>query len=143
MGLPRGALADGADSQDFTFAVVNDVHYVDEKCGAWFAKVLEGMKEHRPDFCLLVGDLVEDGTAKQIGAMKELLAASKFPVHVVVGNHDHTPANDRSSGTVIWPKSSHTGPPCSAGWYAMKVTVKIAKKRATALSDRRPVALPA
>ena len=95
MGLPRGALADGADSQDFTFAVVNDVHYVDEKCGAWFAKVLEGMKEHRPDFCLLVGDLVEDGTAKQIGAMKELLAASKFPVHVVVGNHDHTPANDR------------------------------------------------
>jgi hypothetical protein len=97
LGLPAKALADAPDSEDFTFIVVNDVHYVDEKCGQWFAKVLDGMKKHQADFCLLVGDLVENGTAKQIGSMKDLLGGLKIPVHVVVGNHDHTPANDRKA----------------------------------------------
>ena len=105
MGLSRGALADARDSGDFTFIVINDVHLVDEKCGQWFAKVLDGAAKHRPDFCLLVGDLVEDGTARQIGTIKEVLGGAKFPVHVVVGNHDHTPRNDRRAFEQAFPKS--------------------------------------
>lgn len=94
--LARWAAAadDAKPAESFTFLVLNDLHYFDQRCTPWFAKAVEQMKAHQPDFCLVVGDLTEDGTRQQNGPIKELLDALKMPVHVVVGNHDHEARTD-------------------------------------------------
>jgi Icc protein len=42
----------------------------------------------RPAAVLVTGDLVNDGTAEQYAAVRELLAAVQVPLHVLPGNHD-------------------------------------------------------
>ena len=98
LGLPNPLFAqDAKPVEDFSFLVINDVHYFDQGCGQWFGKVLEGAKKHQADFCLVVGDLAEDGAVNQLGPMKELLAGLKIPVHVVIGNHDYTADDGRKA----------------------------------------------
>ena len=45
-GLWPGALrADGdAETGEFHFLVVNDVHYLDQRCGTWMERVIKQMK---------------------------------------------------------------------------------------------------
>src|SRR5258705_13134555 len=64
LGLWPGALrAQGkGNSGDFHFVVVNDVHYINEKCAAFLERVLQRIKAGAsPDFCLLAGDLSHHG----------------------------------------------------------------------------------
>jgi 3',5'-cyclic AMP phosphodiesterase CpdA len=94
--LARWAMAaeDAKASEAFTFLVLNDLHYFDRRCTPWFARAVEQMKGHKADFCLVVGDLTEDGARQQNGPIRELLDALKMPVHVVVGNHDYEAGNN-------------------------------------------------
>src|SRR5262245_9465006 len=99
-GLWPGAL-DAADAAagDFHFLVVNDVHYVDGKCGDWLAKVVKGMKARpeKVEFALLAGDLAEHGTKAQLGGARDAFKGLGVPVHVVVGNHDYQKGHDRKA----------------------------------------------
>ena len=54
---------------------------------------------------LVVGDTCEHGTAAELGGMKEILASTKLPTKVVIGNHDWTAQEDRKLYNQIWPDS--------------------------------------
>ena len=108
LGLWPGALrAEGrADSGEFTFIVVNDLHYQSERCGAWFERVVRQMKatDPKPALCLILGDYAEHGTAKEIGAAKDAFAGLGMPTFGVIGNHDYTAGDDRSAYEKLFPK---------------------------------------
>ena len=109
LGLWPGALrAEGrAASGEFSFIVVNDLHYQSEQCGPWFGRVVRQMKatEPKPALCLILGDYSEHGTAAEIGAAKDAFAGLGMPTFGVVGNHDHTTGDDRSAYEKLFPKT--------------------------------------
>ena len=57
------------------------------------------MKASAPtaEFCLLGGDLAENGTPAQLTLIKDAFAALGIPFHGVVGNHDYLSATNRSA----------------------------------------------
>lgn len=91
---------------EFTFIAVNDLHYSVALCRPWFDNVVRQMKASAPDaeFCLLGGDLADNGTRTQVGAIQEAFKALEIPCHAVIGNHDYQPAADRSAYEQIYPK---------------------------------------
>lgn len=101
-GLWPGA-AD-ADGGAFRFAVLNDLHYLNDKCAPWFEKVVRTVNSQSVDLVLIAGDLTEHGTAAQHGAIKEIVKGLKAPYHVVVGNHDYATQTDRQAYEQQHPK---------------------------------------
>lgn len=108
-GLWPGVLrAEGvADTGEFHFLVVNDIHYIDAKDGKWLEGVLAKMKGHaeKIDFCLLAGDLAEKGTAAELAPVRDLFQTLKLPVHVVIGNHDYVTQEDRKPYEQLFPNA--------------------------------------
>jgi hypothetical protein len=70
---------------EFTFIAVNDLHYSVALCRPWFDNVVRQMKASAPDaeFCLLGGDLADNGTRTQVGAIQEAFKALDIPCHAV------------------------------------------------------------
>lgn len=96
--------ADTPLNPSFRFLVVNDTHYMSEECGVWLEKAVQQMKRHSDaEFCLLVGDLVEDGYRDHLGAVADIFAALKIPVYPQIGNHDYLPENDRQNYEAVFP----------------------------------------
>ena len=95
------------DTGEFSFLVVNDLHYHDERCGPWFEKMVKQMNGHdqKIDFCLMVGDLADNGKAEQFGPLRDILRTLKMPSHVVIGNHDYRGAQDRKPFEDVFGKS--------------------------------------
>ena len=63
---PGALRAADRDAGEFRFFCVNDLHCQDEECGRWLeSRVIRSMKDVKEpvDFCLIVGDLAENGTA--------------------------------------------------------------------------------
>src|SRR5438105_6694427 len=110
-GLWPGALrAEGAGSAgDFHFVVMNDVHYLNERCGKWFQGVVRLMKSHAEgvEFYLLAGDLTEHGKPEQMAPMRDLLKTLGRPTYVVVGNHDYRTLDDRKTYDEFFPRCSN------------------------------------
>jgi hypothetical protein len=102
-GRLRGA--DAPASRDFTFIAVNDLHALEAACRPWFDDVVRQMKASAPtaEFCLLGGDLAENGTPAQLTLIKDSFSALGIPCHAVVGNHDYQSATDRSAYEQIFP----------------------------------------
>jgi predicted phosphodiesterase len=90
------AAADDAKASDtFTFIVANDIHYFDKRCAQWLGEhVIGRMNDHKADFCVVLGDMSEDGTKEQNAAVRDVLKGLKMPLYVCVGNHDHQAGND-------------------------------------------------
>jgi 3',5'-cyclic AMP phosphodiesterase CpdA len=107
LGLWPGRLrgADAPPTEDFTFIAVNDLHCLEPACRPWFDEVVRQMKASAPsaEFCLLGGDLADNGTAAQLALIKDSFAALGMPCHAVVGNHDHQSDTDRSAYEKIFP----------------------------------------
>src|SRR5947209_18343960 len=63
-----------AAAEDFAFLCVNDIHYFDANCGPWLERAMKQMKSHaeQPEFCLIVGDLADEGKPDQLGAARDL-----------------------------------------------------------------------
>lgn len=82
---------------DFTFVVANDLHYRDRRCGEWLGQVVESIRalRPRPAFVVLNGDLSEDGTLEQLGAVREIFRTLPMRVFTTIGNHDYTEAEAR------------------------------------------------
>jgi hypothetical protein len=103
-GRLRGA--DAPATHDFTFIAVNDLHALEDACRPWFDDVVRQMKTSAPtaEFCLLGGDLAENGTLAQLTLIKESFSALGIPCHAVVGNHDYQSPTDRSAYEQIFPE---------------------------------------
>lgn len=91
-------------TEPFRFAVINDTHYRTPECGPWLARVVEQMRAERPEFCLMVGDLVDVGTRENHVALRDVFAQLGVPVHVVLGNHDYATQEDRRAFEDIHPQ---------------------------------------
>lgn len=105
-GLWPGALA-AADrhTAEFSFIVVNDTHYRDQRCDPWMRRAFAQMKGHeeKPAFCLLVGDVSDHGEHGQLDAMRALTKVFGQPVYPVLGNHDYVANGDRGPYDKIFP----------------------------------------
>ncbi|MCX8155010.1 MAG: metallophosphoesterase [Verrucomicrobiae bacterium] len=77
----------------FTFAVLNDLHYLSPDCGKFLRGALAQVGAHRPELCLVLGDLVETGRREDLAAVRRLLDESRLRYYTVIGNHDYTPAD--------------------------------------------------
>jgi 3',5'-cyclic AMP phosphodiesterase CpdA len=101
------AAADGDAGDGFHFLVINDLHYLTAKCGTWFEGLVKQLKGHkeRPAFCVLAGDLSEDGKKEQIGPVKEIFKGLGCPIHVVPGNHDFHAQDGRTHYDAVYPDS--------------------------------------
>ncbi len=95
----------------FRFLVVNDLHYHDAECAPWFASAFVAMRASAPDaaFCLVAGDLANDGKPDQLEAVSHVIKAAAIPCHVVPGNHDWTSATDRSAYDKYFPAAGNAG----------------------------------
>jgi 3',5'-cyclic AMP phosphodiesterase CpdA len=101
---PRALRAEDAPGE-FSFLAVNDLHYLDDRCGKWLEGAIRQMKAHpeKPEFCLISGDLVESGTAAQLGPVRDLLDTLGMPFYVVMGNHDYLAQDDRKAYEQLFP----------------------------------------
>src|SRR5579871_5544220 len=107
---PGSVCAEGEGSaHEFHFVAVNDLHYLNERCGQWLEQVFRQMKNHPEgiDFCLVSGDLTEHGKPEQMTAVRDLLKGMGKPIHVVIGNHDHLSPDDRKAFDECFPKCSN------------------------------------
>jgi hypothetical protein len=103
---PGALLAEGAGHPaDFHFAVVNDIHYLDDRCGRWLERLTCQLKAHpeKIAFCLVAGDLAEDGKASQLQPVRDHLKELGVPAHVVIGNHDYQRPDDRKAYEELFP----------------------------------------
>jgi len=97
-GLWPGAIAAGDPATgSFQFVAVNDLHYLNEKCNPWFERMVKAFQSQpeKTEFVLISGDLAEQGSSKQQGAMQDILKTLEMPYYVVVGNHDYQNQTDR------------------------------------------------
>ena len=101
LGLWPGRLRadDLKETSDFTFLVVNDLHFFDEECWPWFEHAVRAMKIAAPEaeFCLLCGDLADSGEAFQHIGIRDAFKGLGIPVYAAVGNHDYLTQTDRRS----------------------------------------------
>lgn len=92
LGLWPGCarFGDAGHGEAFRFAVLNDCHFHTPKCGPWFERVRDSLAALNPwpEFCLVVGDLAENGTAAELGQMRDALRSFDCPSFTVPGNHD-------------------------------------------------------
>jgi len=90
---------DAPESGEFSFIVINDLHYLDDKGDPWFELVVGMIKQMKqsPELCLLVGDLADIGTAGQLAAIRDHFKPLKLDVHVVIGNHDYIKNDSRAT----------------------------------------------
>jgi 3',5'-cyclic AMP phosphodiesterase CpdA len=106
-GLWPGALrAEGERGGDpFFFLAINDLHYLDKRCTNYLAGAFQQMKSQRekPEFLLVIGDLVDNGKPEQLGAVRDLIKDFGLPVYAVIGNHDYRVQDDRKSYEELFP----------------------------------------
>jgi predicted MPP superfamily phosphohydrolase len=93
----------------FHFVVLNDLHYLDQRCTPWHEGVVKQIKAHseKPEFCLLVGDLAEHGKAEQLDPVKTIYQTLGLPVHIVMGNHDWQAEKERKAYDDLFPKATN------------------------------------
>lgn len=92
-------------SEKFSFIAINDLHYSSQACRPWFVEVVRQMKASAPDahFCLLGGDLADNGTAAQLESVRAIFRELAMPVYPVVGNHDYVSGMDRAAYEKYFP----------------------------------------
>ncbi len=103
----RALWGDSGRGGEFRFVVLNDTHFHTPKCPAWFQRVRTSVLSHdpKPELCLVVGDLAEEGTRTELGGMREFLRSLGMEVHVAIGNHDYGSDSDRSAWDQLFPNS--------------------------------------
>ena len=97
-------------TKDFSFAILNDLHYMDDECGAFFQNTVVRMLKHTPggiDFAMILGDLSENGTPAQEGGVKDVFNTLGVPYHVMPGNHDWNPDTGRAAYNDLYPKQTN------------------------------------
>lgn len=124
-------------TDEFTFIAVNDLHYSSAECCPWFEEVVRQMESSAPEaqFCLLGGDLADDGRPDQLGAVRDIFLALKIPSYAVIGNHDHLSDTDRTAYERHFPNQiNHTF--VHGGWQVIGLdSSEGTKSKETVISD--------
>lgn len=105
LGAPLLSAAASAEPAGFRFIVINDIHCRDERCHPWFRKIVASIRRHDPAFCLINGDLCENGLTEQLSAVKEIFGGLRIPLYATVGNHDYTSDTDHTPFDKLFPNS--------------------------------------
>jgi 3',5'-cyclic AMP phosphodiesterase CpdA len=107
LGLWPGCarFSNNGHGEDFTFIEINDAHFSTPKCPAFFERVAARVRAHaaKPELCLMVGDLADHGSEKELGAMRDVLRGLDIPFRVVIGNHDYATQTDREAWNKLFP----------------------------------------
>ncbi len=83
----------------FTFAVLNDLHYMTAEDQPWLESLVSQVNAiPHLKLVLIVGDLAEDGSLAELSAARTILRQFAVPWHVVPGNHDGPPNRPIGSG---------------------------------------------
>jgi len=91
-------LAFGGAEQDFTFAYISDAHIQHIKGNQFVRNWDQGLKRAvaecnllvpNPDFVMFGGDLAQLGTKAELDHGAEFLAALRYDVRMVMGEHDY------------------------------------------------------
>jgi predicted MPP superfamily phosphohydrolase len=148
---PGSGCAGDGRAEEFSFLAINDLHFTDEHCGPYFQRVVKQIKAGGGglDFCLLVGDLSEDGRAEQIAPVRDIFKTLGVPVYSVIGNHDHlSDADCRPYKELIGGKLDYSFE--HKGWQVVVADVAEGRKAAVQASKgaldnlaRAAAALPA
>lgn len=106
---PGRLFAADKETSDFTFAILNDLHYVDADCGHYFEKVVQQVKATPGgiELALLVGDITDHGKADAENNQKAIFDQLGVPYHVIPGNHDWMTDDDRSGYEAAFPKQTN------------------------------------
>jgi 3',5'-cyclic AMP phosphodiesterase CpdA len=100
---PRSSRAADAAAKPLTFLQVNDFHYAEDACAPFFEGLVKKINAiPNAALLLIAGDLLDDGTAAQAGAIKNILAQLKIPYHLTCGNHDYHTQTDRAAFTAAF-----------------------------------------
>lgn len=93
------------NNESWRFICVNDLHYDEAACGPWFDQIVAAMKASAPDarFCLLAGDLADDGKDDQLAGIHKAFQGLGIPVYASPGNHDHLTDTDRTAYEKYFP----------------------------------------
>lgn len=71
------------------FVVVNDLHHQSAACDDWMIALFRRIGETKDAaFCLLLGDLADEGKRESLEAIKRHSALAGMPVYACPGNHD-------------------------------------------------------
>jgi Calcineurin-like phosphoesterase len=99
LGLWPGRLRadDSTGARDFTFVVVNDLHFREAACAPWFSEAVAALRASAPaaEFSLIAGDLADDGTSEQLTGVRDAFEKLGIPTFAAIGNHDYLTATDR------------------------------------------------
>jgi 3',5'-cyclic AMP phosphodiesterase CpdA len=97
----------------FRFAIVSDIHCRDQRCHPWLRKLTSSIRSQLVDFCILNGDLADDGQPDQLTAVKSAFGALGVPIHATVGNHDYDSTNTHTAFDRVFPG-------CVNSWFEHK-----------------------
>jgi hypothetical protein len=86
-------------ASDFTFVVLNDLHFHDEACATWFEEAIAALKASASaaELCLIAGDLADDGKGEQLAGVRDAFRELGIPTYSAIGNHDYRDAKNRRS----------------------------------------------
>lgn len=87
----------------FRFIVINDIHCRDERDFPWFRRLVTDMRQYNPAFCLINGDLSENGLHEQLAPVKEIFGSLGVPLYANVGNHDYATDNTHPAYDELFP----------------------------------------
>ena len=123
--LGTAALAGGAGSvlaakRDFSFIVINDSHYKDERCAEYFESAFSWVRENAEyDFVLMCGDLATDGKLEELQGMKGALELLGKPAYPIPGNHDY--ADEFEPWTAVFGRNRLNYTFTHRGWTFMGI----------------------
>lgn len=105
LGLWPGALEAAATTGGkFRFIIVNDLHALSDECAGWLEGVVKRMKEDKPEFTIINGDLTELAERKYFGMVRDAFKELGTPIYVQLGNHDIKPnSRDRTEYEAMFP----------------------------------------
>jgi 3',5'-cyclic AMP phosphodiesterase CpdA len=110
LGLWPGAVpaAETDNAGNFRFLVVNDIHYLNERCGRFLERVSAKIKAGpKPEFCLLAGDVSDNGKSDELTPVKEFFQQLGLPLFTVPGNHDYLGQRDRTEYDKAFPERTN------------------------------------
>lgn len=79
---------------DFKIALISDIHFYPQYNQKTFDRIIKQIKENKPDYIAIAGDILDSSDTKDLTRLKEFLTtiANITTTIVITGNHDEKKA---------------------------------------------------
>lgn len=76
--------------KELNLAVISDIHYYDNFNQKTFDTIINQIKEKKPDYTCIVGDILDDSSCENLEKLENFLTtlSNITPIIAVIGNHD-------------------------------------------------------